>query len=248
MTLLPDNPLIVQSDRTLVLHTVRAVVDEEGRPKRAEDGRPLTEEHPRFAAARAAIGAFAELEKSPDYLHTYRITPVSVWNAAALGLTIEEVRERLEEFSCVPIPANVMTDVGTWLGRYGLLRIERSGERFEMVAADAEALEDALGHESVRKSVSLDEDGRAWLDEDQRGPLKQALIRSAIRWTTVAAISRAIRWRFPCGRRRARDPPSACVPTRATLPRRSTARGASGGATVWSCCRAARARPSSGWR
>ena len=177
MTLLPDNPLLCQSDRTLLLHTVRAVFDDKGRPARAEDGTPLTEEHPRFAAARDAIGAFAELEKSPDYLHTYRITPVSIWNAAALGLTVEEVRTRLEEFSCVPVPPNVMTDVETWLGRYGLLRIERTDEGFELVAREPDALEDALGHETVRQQVCVDEAGRALLDETQRGPLKQALIK-----------------------------------------------------------------------
>ena len=91
MTPRPDNPLIVQSDRSLMLHTVAPAVDERGQPLYDEDGSPVTVEHPRFAAARDALAAFAELEKSPDYLHTYRLTPVSVWNAAALGLTGQDI-------------------------------------------------------------------------------------------------------------------------------------------------------------
>ena len=76
---LPSNPLIVQSDRTLMLHTVRAVTDDAGRPLRDEDGQPMTEPHPLFVEARNSLSRFAELEKSPDYLHTYRLTSVSVW-------------------------------------------------------------------------------------------------------------------------------------------------------------------------
>jgi len=177
MSMMPDNPLIVQSDRTLMLHTVRSVLDEKGRPCKDAEGQPMTEEHPRFADARDALASFAELEKSPDYLHTYRITPVSIWNAAALGLTVEDIESRLEQFSCVPIPANVLVDIRTWLTRYGSLRIERNGERFELVADEAEAIEDVLGHKQIRELVERDDDGRAWVGELDRGSIKQALIK-----------------------------------------------------------------------
>ncbi len=177
MTFLPDNPLIVQSDRTLVLHTVRAVMDENGRPKKDADGRPVTEEHPRFVEVRDALAAFAELEKSPDYLHTYRITPVSIWNAAALGLTPDDIEARLEEYSCVPVPQNVLAEVRTWMERYGVLRIERRGERFELVTNDPDALEEVLGHKSIREQLDVDADNRCWLDEGNRGSIKQSLIK-----------------------------------------------------------------------
>ena len=182
MTLRPDNPLIVQSDRSLMLHTVRAVVDRRGAPQKDADGVPLTEEHPRFAEARDALATFAELEKSPDYLHTYRITPVSVWNAAALGYDAEHVGQVLTEFACVPVPQNVLEDVRQWIGRYGLLRIERRGgegvsARFELVSDAEGALADVLGHEPVRKLVEVEPDGRAWLDGLARGSIKQALIK-----------------------------------------------------------------------
>jgi len=171
----------VQSDRSLMLHTVRAVVDAKGVPAKDPDGSPLTEEHPRFAAARDALSTFAELEKSPDYLHTYRITPVSVWNAAALGLSAEQVEEVLQEYACVPVPAAVLGDVRRWIARYGLLRIERreggQAVRFELVSDDPQALADVLGHDQVRKLVSRDERGRVWVDGLSRGTIKQMLIK-----------------------------------------------------------------------
>lgn len=184
MSLRPDNPLIVQSDRSLMLHTVRAVMDAKGQPRRGPDGAPLTEEHPRFAQARDALAPFAELEKSPDYLHTYRITPVSVWNAAALGFTAARIAQVLEEFACVPVPRNVLTDVGEWVARYGLLRIERRPARrtgedaaFELVSEHPDALADVLGHEQVARLVERDQTGRVWVGPLARGSIKQALIK-----------------------------------------------------------------------
>ncbi|HED65827.1 MAG TPA: DEAD/DEAH box helicase [Planctomycetes bacterium] len=173
----PDNPLIVQSDRTLVLHTVRAVLDERGQARKDAEGRPMTEEHPLYAAARDALAPFAELEKSPDYLHTYRITPISVWNAAALGMGTDEIVARMEEFSCVPVPQNVIQDVRSWIDRYGLLRIERVGDRFELLSSVEDALEEVLSHESIRRLLEIDADGRAFLSETERGSIKQALIK-----------------------------------------------------------------------
>ncbi len=175
----PDNPLIVQSDRSLILHTVRAVVDAAGRPVKDAQGRPCTEEHPRFAEARDQLALFAELEKSPDYLHTYRITPISIWNAAAIGMTAQRIEEILEDLSCVPVPRNVLHEIREWIGRYGQLRIERvegQGERFELVAGDPRALQDVLGHEAIRKLVER-EGERVFLGPLSRGTLKQALIK-----------------------------------------------------------------------
>jgi DNA excision repair protein ERCC-3 len=181
MSFAADKPLIVQSDRSLVLHTVRTVVDSEGRARRDPKGQPLTEEHPRYAAARDALAAFAELEKSPDYLHTYRLTPVSVWNAAALGLTADEILRRLDEFSCVPVPRNVEVEIRTWTERYGLLFIERdeSGPeaRFELRSNRPGALEEVCAHPSVQKLLTRDAGGRLWLAEHERGSLKQVLIK-----------------------------------------------------------------------
>lgn len=173
----PDNPLIVQADKSLLLHTVRTRFDAQGQVVRDAAGRPTTEEHPRYAEARDALAQFAELEKSPDYLHSYRLTPISIWNAAALGLTADDVERRLFELACVPVPQSVLVDVRDWFRRYGLLCIERAGERFELVSRSSDALADALGHASVAALVQRADDGRVFLDELGRGPLKQALIR-----------------------------------------------------------------------
>ena len=85
----PANPLIVQGDHTLLLETQSA----------------------RFEAARDAIAPFAELEKSPEYIHTYRITPLSLWNAAAAGLPAAEMAARLQAFAKYPVPGNIVADI-----------------------------------------------------------------------------------------------------------------------------------------
>lgn len=180
---LPTNPLIVQSDRTLMLHTVRARVGADGRPERDEDGNPLTEEHPLFTAARDALSVFAELEKSPDYLHTYRVTSVSVWNAAAVGVTAGEIEEALHRFACVPVPAGVLDEVHGWIERYGLLRIERASDGpadFELVGGQDGLLDQMLEHKAVAALCDVvDGPGgrRAFVDGTDRGDLKQRLIR-----------------------------------------------------------------------
>ena len=178
----PDNPLIIQGDRTLLLHTVKAQLGEDGRPKKDEQGNPISHEHPRYAEARDALAAFAELEKSPEYLHSYRITSISIWNAAAIGLTADGIIEILEDLVCVPIPQNVLVDIRDWVERYGLLRIERckdktGAQRFELTSGDREALESVLGFPSVAKLIDRQEDGRVLLGELARGSLKQALIK-----------------------------------------------------------------------
>ena len=173
----PDNPVIVQSDRTIMLHTVTSVMDERGAPLKDEAGRPVTEEHPRFAAARDALAVFAELEKSPDYLHTYRITPVSVWNAAALGVTSADIQETLEEFSCVPVPAGLIAEIDGWVSRYGELKIERGDEGYTLKSRRPDVMEDVLGYKDVAALVEVGDDGIARVGELDRGTLKQVLIK-----------------------------------------------------------------------
>ncbi len=78
----PENPLIVQSDRTILLEV----------------------DHPLHAEARDALAQFAELEKSPEHIHTYRLSPLSLWNAAAGGMSAQMVLELLEKYSKYDIP------------------------------------------------------------------------------------------------------------------------------------------------
>ncbi len=172
-----DNPLIVQPDRSLMLHTVRNVLDSDGNLRKDKEGRPLTEEHPRYQEARDRLAVFAELAKSPDYLHTYRLNTISVWNAAALGVTAEEMLATLEDLSCVPIPPNIEQELREWVSCYGVLRIERREVGFELISIDPALVPDVLAHEAVRKHCTLGAEGEVFLDDLQRGLIKQALIR-----------------------------------------------------------------------
>src|SRR5436305_15057087 len=101
MPYLPDNPLIVQSDRTVLLEAA----------------------HPRYYEARDALATIAELEKSPEHVHTYRITPLSLWNAASSGLTADAALASLAAFSKYVLPGNVLPDVGDYLSRSGRLKL-----------------------------------------------------------------------------------------------------------------------------
>src|SRR2546423_6940355 len=81
----PANPLIVQGDRTILMEV----------------------DNPQYAEARDALAPFAELEKSPEHIHTYRITPLSLWNAAAAGMTAQAMVDVLQRYTKFPLPANL---------------------------------------------------------------------------------------------------------------------------------------------
>src|SRR6188474_2605870 len=110
----PTNPLIVQGDRSVLMEV----------------------DNPRYAAARDALAPFAELEKSPEHIHTYRLTPLSLWNAAAAGLTAEAMLDVLRRFSKFPLPGNLATDIAELVARYGRVRLERDGEFLLLVCED----------------------------------------------------------------------------------------------------------------
>src|SRR5438046_6983875 len=115
----PGNPWIVQSDRTILLEV----------------------DHPQHAEARDALAQFAELEKSPEHIHTYRLTPLSLWNAAAAGLTAEAMIDVLRCFSKFPLPNNLGTDIAELVGRYGRVRLERDGQFLVLICEDRPLLE-----------------------------------------------------------------------------------------------------------
>ena len=98
-----DNPLIVQSDLTVLVDVAS----------------------PRYAEARDALARFAELVKSPEHIHTYKISPLSIWNACAAGTSIDDITGALSEYSRYPIAASVITQTRDFAGRFGRVRIER---------------------------------------------------------------------------------------------------------------------------
>src|SRR5580700_7238033 len=96
-----SGPLIVQSDQTLLL----------------EVG------HPDAEACRSSIAAFAELERSPEHVHTYRITPLGLWNARAAGLLASQVTEALQQWSRFPVPESLLVQIAETMSRFGRLRL-----------------------------------------------------------------------------------------------------------------------------
>src|SRR5260370_10747029 len=99
----PTNPLIVQGDRSILVEV----------------------DNPRYGEARDALAPFAELEKSPEHIHTYRLTNLSLWNAAAAGMSAAEMIEVLEGYSKFPLPSNLPAHITEIVGRYGPVRLER---------------------------------------------------------------------------------------------------------------------------
>lgn len=102
----PGNPLIIQSDRTILMD-----VHADG----AEE-------------ARSAILPFAELEKSPEHIHTYQITPLSLWNAASAGLSPEDIQRVLEKYSRYPVPRSILDGFADTMARYGKIKLVAAGE------------------------------------------------------------------------------------------------------------------------
>src|SRR5262249_57525748 len=102
----PDNPIIVQSDRTILLEA----------------------DHPLHAEARDALAQFAELEKSPEHIHTYRLSPLSLWNAAAGGLQAQVIIDLLGQYSKYPIPSSSVVEIKDYVSRYGRIKQLHEGD------------------------------------------------------------------------------------------------------------------------
>lgn len=158
MNFKPDNPLIVQSDMTVLLETMG----------------------PHFETARDFLNQFAELHKSPEYLHTYHVTPLSLWNAAAAGLKVQTILEGLQNLTKYDVPSNVFVEIREQMGRFGkvrLLRLDETGEHV-LESDDKIALEEIQASPQVRPFIERRlSDNRILILPDSRGRIKQALIK-----------------------------------------------------------------------
>lgn len=123
MAINPENPLIVQSDRSIILEA----------------------DHPRFGEVRDRLMLFAELEKSPEHIHIYRITALSLWNAGASGADAGEILEFLEEVSKYPVPVNIAKEITDAVGSYGRLELIGDGRGGIVLTADEDELLERLG-------------------------------------------------------------------------------------------------------
>ena len=153
-----DNPLIVQSDHTVLLEVAS----------------------PKAGDARAALARFAELEKSPEHVHTYRITPLSLWNAASAGVDAGAVTATLTGYAKYPVPDSVLVDVRDQMARYGRLRIVRDFDSggLALTTAEPALLAEVSRDRTVGGLLGDRLDGNRFAVRlGDRGPLKQALLR-----------------------------------------------------------------------
>jgi len=149
-------PVIVQSDNTLLLEV----------------------NNPVFEDARNAISQFSELEKSPEHIHTYRITPLSLWNAAASGLKVDDIIAYLERYSKYDIPDSVYTSIYEQMKRYGLLKLIISGEDLILTSSDVTLINEIVYNKKIQNYIIERIDlNNIKVKKLFRGHIKQALIK-----------------------------------------------------------------------
>ena len=152
-----SGPLIVQSDKSLLLEV----------------------DHPDAEAARRAIAPFAELERAPEHVHTYRITPLGLWNARAAGHDAEQVVDALLTYSRYAVPPALLVDVAETMGRYGRLTLEKNPVHgLVLHTSDRPVLEEVLRHKRIRPLLGerIDDDS-ILVYPSERGHLKQELLK-----------------------------------------------------------------------
>src|SRR6476661_1550593 len=150
-------PLIVQSDKTLLLEV----------------------DHERAADCRKAIAPFAELERSPEHIHTYRLTPLGLWNARAAGHDAEQVVDTLLTYSRYAVPRALLVDVAETMDRYGRLRLEKHPVHgLVLVSTDRAVFEEVVRAKKVAGMLGdRVEDLTVVVHPSERGNLKQALLK-----------------------------------------------------------------------
>ncbi|PKV93727.1 DNA excision repair protein ERCC-3 [Amycolatopsis echigonensis] len=152
-----DGPLIVQSDKTVLLEV----------------------DNPRADDARIAIAPFAELERAPEHVHTYRITPLALWNARAAGHDAEQVVDALTTYSRFPVPQPLLIDVVDVMGRFGRLQIaNHPAHGLVMTTTDRAVLEEVSRNKKISPMLgSRIDDDTVIVHPSERGRLKQALLK-----------------------------------------------------------------------
>lgn len=152
----PENPLIVQGDHTVLVEVGSL----------------------RYTEARDQLVRFAELVKSPEHVHTYRITPLSIWNACAAGVPVETITAVLAEYAKYPVPGHVLVQTRDYASRFGRLQLRRAENGLRLVATDLPLAEEVSRSRPVApllgERIAPTEFRVAPIE---RGRLKQALIK-----------------------------------------------------------------------
>ena len=154
---LGDGPLIVQSDKTVLLEVA----------------------HPDAPKARAALAPFAELERAPEHIHTYRITPLALWNARAAGFDAEQAVDALERYSRFPVPQSLLVDVAETMARYGRLKlVKHPAHGLILEADDAAILTEVRRSKKVQPLIAKPiDDLTVPVHPSARGQIKQELTK-----------------------------------------------------------------------
>ncbi|MDX6302963.1 MAG: excision repair protein [Nocardioidaceae bacterium] len=152
-----DGPLIVQSDKTLLLEV----------------------DHELSGECRKAIAPFAELERSPEHVHTYRLTPLGLWNARAAGHDAEQVVDTLLTYSRYAVPHALLVDIAETMARYGRLRLDKHPTHgLVLTSNDRPVLEEVLRAKKIRPMIGERIDTRTVVvHPSERGNLKQVLLK-----------------------------------------------------------------------
>ncbi|MBW4043201.1 MAG: DEAD/DEAH box helicase [Acidobacteria bacterium] len=152
-----DGPLIVQSDKSLLLEV----------------------DHDQAEACRRAIAPFAELERAPEHVHTYRLTPLGLWNARAAGHDAEQVVNVLLDYSRYPVPHALLVDIAETMSRYGRLQlIQHPVHGLVLQALDRAVLAEVLKSRRTAGLVGERIDAESVVvHPSERGHLKQVLLK-----------------------------------------------------------------------
>jgi DNA excision repair protein ERCC-3 len=192
MPITPGNPLVVQSDKTVLLEVQNDL----------------------YPDARDALARFAELEKSPEYIHTYRITPLSLWNAAAAGTDAQEVISSLERFSKYDLPVNLRVDITDIISRFGRLKLSRQDDFLLLSSTDQALIEEIVRHKTLAPLIQSRLDALTLLiDPANRGRVKQALITFGYPAEDLAGYVTGENCLFNCARYHCLVMPGRCAPT-----------------------------------
>lgn len=155
MTYKPDVPMIVQSDRSILLEV----------------------DHPHYEEVRDELARFAELEKSPEHIHTYRISLLSLWNAAAAGITDVHILNVLERFSKYEVPQNIRAEVVDQIARYGRVKLQRRDGDLVLFSKDPALIAEIWNHKAPQPYLRDQVDAHTIrINPMFRGHVKQALI------------------------------------------------------------------------
>ena len=162
MQVRPDNPLIVQGDGKILLEA----------------------KHKKYEEVRDFLSRFSELEASPELLHTYKVTPLSLWNAAASGVKPEEIVETLQGYSKFSVPKEVIEDIEDLLSRYGLVQLiphpKKPKTKIRLQFATAYVAKLVTEDPRLRSTVKPDDKRHWYIDKGHRGLFKQRALLS--RW------------------------------------------------------------------